>query len=52
MYKNVKEESGNGKNGKKGHYLDGKKGHEASTVELIIVQLLLKLVDIGHTKTL
>ena len=26
MYKNAKEESGNGKNGKKGHYLDGKNG--------------------------
>ena len=29
----------------------GGRGHEASTVELLIVQLLLKPVDIGHTKT-
>ena len=50
MYKNTKEESRNGNDGKKGQYLDSKGGHEMSTVELIIVQLLHKPVDIGHTK--
>ena len=52
MYKNTKEESRNGKGEKKGQYLDSKGGQETSTVELIIVQLLHKPVDIGHTRVL
>ena len=52
MYKNVKEESRNEKKmGRKSTYLDNKEGHRVSMVELIIVQLLLKPVNIGHTKT-
>lgn len=37
---------------KKKAILDSKEGHKASTVELIIVQLLPKPIDIGHTRAL
>jgi len=36
---------------RKEQYLYSKGGYEASVVELIIVQLLPKSVDIGHTRT-
>ena len=39
------------KMGRSSTYLNSKGGHEASIVELLIVQLLPKLVDIGHTRT-
>ena len=51
LYKNAKEESRNGRDGKKEQYLDVKGGHKVSMVELIIVQLLPKPIDIGHTRT-
>ena len=47
MQKNVVME----KMGRKEQYLYSKGGHEASAVELIIVQLLLKPVDISHIGT-
>ena len=47
MQKNVVME----KMGRKEQYLYSKGTHEASAVELIIVQLLLKPVDISHIGT-
>ena len=46
-----KERIGMEKTKRKEQYLYSKGQHKASVVELIIVQLLPKLVDIGHTKT-
>ena len=48
MQKNVVME----KMGRKEQYLYSNGGHETSAVELIIVQLLLKPVDISHIGTL
>ena len=51
MYKSTKEESRNGEMRRKNIFLDNKGGHEASVVEVLIVQILHKPVDIGHTRT-
>lgn len=37
--------------GRKSIYLNRKGGHKASTIELIIFQLLPNPIDIGHAKT-
>lgn len=46
-YKNVKEESRNGKGGKKEQYLDSKGMHKASMVELIIVNSSLSWLTLA-----
>ena len=48
IFENAEEESKNEKRWEEGAYLDSKGGHEASIVELIIVQLLPNLIGINH----